>query len=117
MVTKAKTPAAAKTEKAARKPRTPKPVDDLASATVALNAAKRKADRTAKARAEAVAADGLAQTELAEAKATVKKFYAELMGENLGEGSDVQAPELTEQESADHESAFGEAPTETRDEV
>ncbi len=86
-----KTPAAKTDEtKAPRKPRTPKPVDDLASATVALNAAKRKADRTAKARAEAVAADGLAQTELEQAKATVKRFYAELMGETLEADEDVK---------------------------
>lgn len=86
----AKTPAKTATEaKAPRKARTPKPVNDLASATVALNGAKRKADRTAKARAEAVAADGLAQAELEQAKATVKRFYAELMGEAVDAPEDV----------------------------
>lgn len=113
MVTKAKTPAAAKTDKAPRKPRTPKPVDDLASATVALNAAKRKADRTAKARAEAVAADGLAQTELAQAKATVKRFYAELMGETLE--ADQDAPETADEGEPDalYHGGYGDDETET----
>jgi membrane protein involved in colicin uptake len=71
---------AAEAVKPARKPREAKPVTDLATATVALKAAQRKADRTAKARSEAEAADGLAQTELGQAKAAVRRFYDELMG-------------------------------------
>ncbi|AWY07386.1 hypothetical protein SEA_JACKIEB_68 [Streptomyces phage JackieB] len=83
MAARTKTPAKTTEPKAEKKTRTPKPVTDLASATVALNAAKRKADRTEKARLEAVQADADAQRELAEAKAVVKRYYAELMGEDV----------------------------------
>lgn len=93
---KTETPA---TEKAEKKTRTPKPVTDLPSATVALNAAKRKADRTEKARLEAVQADAEAQRELAEAKAVVKRYYAELMGEQVDAEPDGTADEPEDSET------------------
>jgi flagellar basal body-associated protein FliL len=83
-----KTPAVT-ADKAPRKARVPKPVTDLKTATTALEAAKRKADRTVKARLEAVQADADAQTELEAAKATVKRFYAELMGEAVDAAPDA----------------------------
>ncbi|AWY07306.1 hypothetical protein SEA_HENOCCUS_68 [Streptomyces phage Henoccus] len=92
MAARTKTPAKTDAPKAEKKTRTPKPVTDLASATVALNAAKRKADRTERARLEAVQADADAQRELAEAKAVVKRFYAELMGEDVAPAEDVHEP-------------------------
>lgn len=71
------------TEKAEPKKRQPKAVTDLPSATTALKAAQRRADRADKAYDEARTERYNAQSDLAAAKATVKKFYAELMGENL----------------------------------
>jgi len=71
------------TEKAAPKKRQPKAVTDLPSATTALKAAQRRADRADKAYDEARTERYNAQSDLEAAKATVKKFYAELMGESL----------------------------------
>lgn len=72
-------------EKAAPKKREPKPVTDLASATVALNAAKRRADRAGKVLAEAETEHDAAQLALSAAKKDVQRFYAELMGEPVDE--------------------------------
>ncbi|WIC89218.1 hypothetical protein SEA_BOGOTA_68 [Streptomyces phage Bogota] len=82
-----KTPAktSATGEKAAPKKREPKPVTDLASATVALNAAKRRADRAGKVLAEAETEHDAAQLALSAAKKDVQRFYAELMGEPVDE--------------------------------
>ncbi|UTN91898.1 hypothetical protein SEA_STUFF_67 [Streptomyces phage Stuff] len=81
-----KTPAkTSATEKAAPKKREPKPVTDLASATVALNAAKRRADRAGKVLAEAETEHDAAQLALSAAKKDVQRFYAELMGEPVDE--------------------------------
>lgn len=71
-----------------KKQRQPKPVTDLPTATTALMAAKRKAGRTALARAKAEQADRVAQRELTEAQSTVKRYYAELMGADTGESGD-----------------------------
>lgn len=103
------TPAKAATEKAAPKKRAPKPVTDLATATTALKAAQRRYDRAYKAYSDAKREELAANDALTDAKETVKKFYAELMGE--GQSAD-EAPQVSqhgedltaaysEQESAD----------------
>jgi hypothetical protein len=71
------------TEKAAPKKRAPKPVTDLPSATVALKAAQRRAERADKAYDAARTERDAAQAALEDAKATVKRFYAELVGESV----------------------------------
>lgn len=99
----------AKAEAAPKKTRTPKPVTDLATATTALKAAQRRYDRAYKAYADAKREELAANDALTDAKETVKKFYAELMGE--GQSAD-EAPQVSqhgedltaaysEQESAD----------------
>lgn len=99
----------AKAEAAPKKTRTPKPVTDLATATTALKAAQRRYDRAYKAYSDAKREELAANDALTDAKETVKKFYAELMGE--GQSAD-EAPQVSqhgedltaaysEQESAD----------------
>lgn len=71
----------AKAEAAPKKTRTPKPVTDLATATTALKAAQRRYDRAANAYADAAKERDDSNAALVEAKAVVKRYYAELMGE------------------------------------
>lgn len=93
------------TEKAAPKKREPKPVTDLPSATVALNAAKRRAERAGKALAEAETEHDAAQLALSAAKKDVDRFYRELMG------MDVE-PEPTPDEDVTESVAAAYEPTE-----
>lgn len=88
-----KTPAAKTapaTEKAARKPRTPKPVNDLPSATIALKAAQRRADRADAAYKAAEDEHTAAHGALYEAKEKVREFYEALMNP-----AKADAPEAT----------------------
>lgn len=77
------------TEKAPRKTRQPKPVTDLATATTALKAAQRRADRAGNAYADAATERDAANAALTEAKATVQRFYLELMGEAPETGAEA----------------------------
>jgi hypothetical protein len=74
----------------ARKPREPKVVNDLPSAVVALNAAKRREERAGKAYNASIKEYDAAQEALETAKATVKRFYAETVGLSVEE--DVNDP-------------------------
>ena len=85
----------AKAEAAPKKTRTPKPVTDLATATTALKAAQRRYDRAYKAYADAKREELAANDALTDAKETVKKFYAELMGE--GQSAD-EAPATADEQ-------------------
>jgi hypothetical protein len=91
MAARKTTPAKTATAKAEPKKRAPKPVTDLATATTALKAAQRRYDRAYRAYADAKREELAANDALTEAKETVKKFYAELMGEgqSADEGTDV----------------------------
>jgi len=96
MAARTKTTPAKTTEKAEPKKRAPKPVTDLATATTALKAAQRRYDRAYKSYADAKREELAANDALTEAKETVKKFYAELMGE--GQSAD-EAPAVSADEA------------------
>lgn len=96
--------------KAAPKKRAPKPVTDLATATTALKAAQRRANRAGDAYAEAVRERDAANASLTEAKAVVKRYYAELMGEAVTDDVSQHGEDLTaaysEQDPADDETPY-----------
>lgn len=93
MAARKTTPAKTATAKAEPKKRAPKPVTDLATATTALKAAQRRYDRAYKSYADAKREELAANDALTEAKETVKKFYAELMGEDQ---SADEAPQVSQ---------------------
>ncbi|AYD86813.1 hypothetical protein SEA_MICRODON_66 [Streptomyces phage Microdon] len=92
-----KTDADATEPKAEKKTRQPKPVTDLPSATVALKAAQRRADRAGKALSDAETENDAAQTALAAAKKDVDRYYRELMGMDV---EPEPVPEPTDYEVA-----------------
>lgn len=94
-----KTDADATEPKAEKKTRQPKPVTDLPSATVALKAAQRRADRAGKALSEAETEHDAAQLALSAAKKDVDRFYRELMGMDV----EPEAEDVTEDVAAAYE--------------
>jgi len=108
VVAKKTTPAKADaTEpKAAPKKREPKPVTDLASAMTALRAAQRRSDRADKAYDAARDERKKASDALIEAKAAVKKYYAEAMGEDQADEAPAIPGALTGEALPDDEPPY-----------